>query len=89
MAEFVKYWVLTQDGDPLSTIGSGFRTVEVMDKGSKVTIKGFTVDQNVNLTAKEWNDIPHIVTSSSRSWAATIHLLRSYRPAKPCEACTK
>lgn len=89
MSQFVRYWVLLQDGDPLPTIGSGFRTIEVIDRGSKVTVKGFTADQNVHLTAKEWNDIPHLLHNPSQTLRATLHLLRGYRPAKPCEACKK
>lgn len=90
MTGFVKYWVFPQDGDPLPNIGSGFRIAEVMERSNgSVVIKGFTVDQNLTLTAKEWNEVPHIPHNPDQKWSVTLHLLRGYRPAKPCEACKK
>lgn len=88
MREYTRYWIFPQDGDPLPSIGSGFRSVLAAVGPSRVHIKGPNPELDVTITASEWNDLPH-VENTGQDLATAVTALRRYKPTKPCEACKK
>lgn len=80
----VRYWVLTAQGDPLSQIGSGFRQVEAEYVKKGVRLVGHLPELSVTLTAKQWDDVPHILVDKDMSLAVVLGTLRNYH-TRPCE----
>lgn len=79
MKDYEPYWVLPLDGDPLPTIGSGFRQVLVRPdlKRLKVYIKVPYVEGRVTLTVAQWEAIAH-VPNTGQSLSDAITALRRY-----------
>ena len=86
LRQYVRYWIFPQDGDPLPTIGSGFRSVLCAVGPSDVLIKGPNPELDVKLSPRDWNEIPH-VENIGQDMATAVTALRRYKPLKPCEAC--
>lgn len=79
-----RYWVLTADGDPISQIGTGFRSVEVEYGKKGIRLVGHLPELAVTLTPKQWDDVPHILVDNSMSLAVVLGTLRNYH-SRPCD----
>lgn len=79
------YWILPTDGDPLPSIGSGFRNVQVLIGTKWVRIRAPFNENASRLTLKEWDELPHI-QNLGQPMAAVLRELRSHQPQAACKA---
>ena len=79
MRGYEPYWVLPLDGDPIPTIGSGFRQVWVKAdvKALHVYLKVPYVEGRVKLTVAQWESLAH-VRNTGQSLSDAITALRRY-----------
>lgn len=85
MKGYEPYWVLPLDGDPLPTIGSGFRQVWVKADPLKfvVYLKVPYVEGRVKLTLVEWEALAH-VPNTGQSLSDAVTALRQYYGSPTC-----
>lgn len=84
MAEAVRplmrkfYWIFPMQGDPLPTIGSGMRRVEVDidDVERTVKVRGPTQEADTIIRLDVWDSIPH-VEDDGAPLATVIDALRN------------
>lgn len=87
MKGYEPYWVLPLDGDPIPTVGSGFRQVWVhITKAGVVYLKAPHVDGRVKLTMAQWLGIAH-TPNTGQSLSTAITALRRYYLACDKETC--
>lgn len=86
MKGYDPYWVLPLDGDPIPTVGSGFRQVWVKMSGSTVYLKAPHIEGRIKLTIDQWMGIAH-VPNIGQSLSTAITALRRYYLACDKETC--
>lgn len=82
---YTRYWIMVDVGDPLPTIGSGFRGVDAKVGPKYVLVLGETAEQNVHIDRRVWDGIPH-VEDTRQPLIEALTALRRYQPPKPCKA---
>lgn len=76
---FTRYWVNTDAGDPLGSIGCGYRTVRVTFRKTDLIVRGLHDDEtSVRLRFDEWNHIPHVEAAEHETMTEVIGRLNAY-----------
>jgi hypothetical protein len=76
---FKRYWVWTDVGDPLTSLGSGIRTIEY-DEDTKTARSPIIPELSVHLMVGEFDHIAHIDAHEDQTITDVTRALRAFKP---------